>query len=251
MYNFDNFDVNMDTDVLAMESELSMIDFALESAQFEIEMGHDEYKPVYEAGLLKKKEANQGLIKTFINKASQVIDAIIKAVRNAMTRITNFITGKKAEKANKKLNTAAKVGIGVAGGAVVVGGLLAAIAHGKRIPIANEWQDTLRSNVASADMSEKEITKTAKQYASKEKLSIKDLRNAGTYLMNDLKECTGFLKKLTGVPGAAAGKLRDLLSKRIKENKTASDQLNDAADKVESGSTSSETAGETTGGAEA
>ena len=239
MFDYKTYDIENDSDILAMESELSMIDFAMESAQCEIAFGNEEYQSVVEAAFAKKKEASKGLLGTIIDKAQKLLSSLIAAVTDAMNRIRMFITGKQIKSAEKKLSKAQKVGIGVAGGVIAVGGMLAAFAHGKRLNLMKEYKEMLSNNVATATtMSEKDINAQAKQWASKEKLSIKDLPKAGNFLMSDLKEMGQILKQAAGLPVDKAKKLGGWVSSKFKLLKRGTKELDDAADKT----------GEATGG---
>lgn len=225
MFDYRTYDIENDSEILAMESDISMIDFAMESAQCEIAFGNEEYQSVVEAAFAKKKEASKGLLGTIIEKAQKLLSSLIKAVSDAMNRIHMFITGKQIKSAEKKLSKAQKAGIGIA-----VGGLLAAFAHGKRLNLMKDYKEMLSNNVASADMSEKEINAQAKQWASKEKLSIKDLPKAGNFLMTDLKEMGQILKQAAGLPGEQAKKVGGWISSKFKLLKRGTKELDDAAD---------------------
>lgn len=226
MFDYRTYDIENDSEILAMESEISMIDFAMESAQCEIAFGNEEYQTVVEAAFAKKKEASKGLLGTIIDKAQKLLSSLIKAVSDAMNRIHMFITGKQIKSAEKKLSKAQKAGIGIA-----VGGLLAAFAHGKRLNLMKDYKEMLSNNVASADMSEKDINaQAAKQWASKEKLSIKDLPKAGNFLMTDLKEMGQILKQAAGLPGEQAKKVGGWISSKFKLLKRGTKELDDAAD---------------------
>lgn len=241
MFDYRTYEIENDSDILAMESEISMIDFAMESAQCEIAFGNEEYQSVVEAAFAKKKEANKGLLGTIIEKAQKLLSSLIKAVSDAMSRIHMFITGKQIKSAEKKLSKAQKVGIGVAGGVIVAGGLLAAFAHGKRLNLMKDYKEMLSNNVATATtMSEKEIDAQAKQWASKEKLSIKDLPKAGNFLMSDLKEMGQILKQAAGLPGDQAKKVGGWISSKFKLLKRGTKELDDAADATGSSEAPSE-----------
>lgn len=232
MFDYKTYDIENDSDILAMESELSMIDFAMESAQCEIAFGNEEYQRVVEAAFAKKQEASKGLLGTIIDKAQKLLSSLIKAVSDAMNRIHMFITGKQIKSAEKKLSKAQKVGIGVAGGVIAVGGLLAAFAHGKRLNLMKDYKDMLSNNVASMNMSEKELNAQAKEFAAKDKvkLSIKDLPKAGNFLMTDLKEMGQILKQAAGLPGEQAKKVGGWISSKFKLLKRGTKELDDAAD---------------------
>lgn len=232
MFDYRTYDIENDSEILAMESEISMIDFAMESAQCEIAFGNEEYQTVVEAAFAKKKEASKGLLGTIVEKAQKLLNSLIKAVSDAMNRIHMFITGKQIKSAEKKLSKAQKAGIGIAGGVIAVGGLLAAFAHGKRLNLMKDYKEMLSNNVASMNMSEKEIDSKAKEFAAKDKvkLSIKDLPKAGNFLMTDLKEMGQILKQAAGLPGEQAKKVGGWISSKFKLLKRGTKELDDAAD---------------------
>lgn len=243
MFDYKTYDIENDSDILAMESELSMIDFAMESAQCEIAFGNEEYQRVVEAAFAKKQEASKGLLGTIIDKAQKLLSSLIKAVSDAMNRIHMFITGKQIKSAEKKLSKAQKAGLGVAGGVIAVGGMLAAFAHGKRLNLMKEYKEMLSNNVASMNMDEKQLDAKAKEFAAKDKvkLSIKDLPKAGNFLMTDLKEMGQILKQAAGLPGEQAKKVGGWISSKFKLLKRGTKELDDAADKTgEATGTSSE-----------
>lgn len=233
MFDYKTYDIENDSDILAMESEISMIDFAMESAQCEIAFGNEEYQSVVEAAFAKKKEANKGLLRTIIDKAQKLLSSLISAVTDAMNRIRMFITGKQIKSAEKKLSKAQKVGIGVAGGVVVVGGLLAALAHGKRLNVMKDYKETLSDDAKSDNMSEKDFNAMIKEMASEDsKLTIKDLPKAGNFLMADLKEMGQVLKLAAGLPADKAKKLGGWVSSKFKALNLAVKQLTHAADET-------------------
>ena len=232
MFDYKTYDIENDSDILAMESEISMIDFAMESAQCEIAFGNEEYQRVVEAAFAKKQEASKGLLGTIIDKAQKLLSSLIKAVSDAMNRIHMFITGKQIKSAEKKLSKAQKAGLGVAGGVIAVGGMLAAFAHGKRLNLMKEYKEMLSNNVASMNMDEKQLDAKAKEFAAKDKvkLSIKDLPKAGNFLMTDLKEMGQILKQAAGLPGEQAKKVGGWISSKFKLLKRGTKELDDAAD---------------------
>lgn len=236
MFDYRTYEIENDSDILAMESEISMIDFAMESAQCEIAFGNEEYQSVVEAAFAKKKEANKGLLRTIIDKAQKLLSSLISAVTDAMNRIRMFITGKQIKSAEKKLSKAQKVGIGVAGGVVVVGGLLAAFAHGKRLGLKEDYKKLYEKlnnlNDDDSKLSEKDLNKAVKERLKEEKIGIKDLPKAGNYLMADLKEMGQILKHAANLPGEHARKIGGWISSKFKELKEGAGQLTHVADKT-------------------
>lgn len=113
-------DLNNDPDMQAIESSMSLIDYAIESASFEIELGNEEFGTVLEAANAKKAATGDSWFKQLSRKVGAFVDKIISFFREQLDRIRTFFTGKKAKSDANAMKKKVAIGAGVAAGAVAV-----------------------------------------------------------------------------------------------------------------------------------
>lgn len=113
-------DLNNDPDMQAIESSMSLIDYAIESASFEIEMGNEEFGQVLEAANNKKAATGDSWFKQLSNKVAAFVDKIISFFREQLDRIRAIFTGQKAKSDANAMKKKVAIGAGVAAGAVAV-----------------------------------------------------------------------------------------------------------------------------------
>ena len=113
-------DLNNDPDMQAIESSISLIDYAIESASFEIELGNEEFGQVLEAANNKKAATGDSWFKQLSSKVAAFVDKIINFFREQLDRIRAIFTGQKAKSDANAMKKKVAIGAGVAAGAVAV-----------------------------------------------------------------------------------------------------------------------------------
>lgn len=134
-------DLNNDPELQAIESNLSLIDYAIESASFEIELGNEEFGRVLEAANSKKSATGDSWFKQVTAKVSSFVNKIIAFFRSQLDRIKSFFTAKKAKADAASMKKKVAIGAAGAAGAVAVGaGLYALLKHRKTVKAADDMK---------------------------------------------------------------------------------------------------------------
>ena len=91
-----------DSDMCIMESNFSMIDYVMESAAFEIEVGNKEFVPVYEAAESKFSDKINQWIKLTKAKVSDFIRKITDSIKRFFIKIRLALTKKTVNRIVRK-----------------------------------------------------------------------------------------------------------------------------------------------------
>lgn len=113
-------DLNNDPDMQAIESSMSLIDYAIESATFEVELGNEEFGQVLEAANAKKSATGDSWFNQLAAKVGKFVDKIVRFFREQLDRVKNLFTAKKAKADADAMKKKVAVGVGAAAGAVAV-----------------------------------------------------------------------------------------------------------------------------------
>lgn len=138
-------DLSTDPVIEAYDAEIEMANYAMESAQFEVECGKEEFGVVVEAALNKTSKSKESWFVTIKNKVSAFIRKIISAISSALAAAKAAISGRKAkEAAEKAKKDAVKKGVAIGAAAVAVSaGALAYFHFRKKKPYKKELQEEL------------------------------------------------------------------------------------------------------------
>ena len=102
-----NLDLNMDlyndSDMCAIESEMSLISYAMESAAFEIEMGNEEFIPVYEAAKSKASTKMVNWLNSIKAKAKLFARKMADAIKKFIIKLRIIATKKKVGRISNSL----------------------------------------------------------------------------------------------------------------------------------------------------
>lgn len=98
-----NVDILDSYDIIATETSISIAEYAMESAQFEIDKGNDKFIPVYEAAKEKAAESNTNLLSKLKNKVVTFCKAAISKIKMVLNSIANKMRLKKTIKMDNKL----------------------------------------------------------------------------------------------------------------------------------------------------
>lgn len=90
-------------DIIAMEANISIAEYAMESAQFEIDNGHDEFIPIYEAAEANANDSNTTLFSKLKKKVVTFCKGAISKIKMALNSIANRMRLKKSIKMDNKL----------------------------------------------------------------------------------------------------------------------------------------------------
>ena len=158
-------DLSTDPVIEAYDAEIEMANYAMESAQFEVECGKEEFGVVVEAALNKTSKSKESWFVTVKNKVSAFIRKIISAISSALAAAKAAISGKKAkEAAEKAKKDAVKKGVAIGAAAVAVSaGALAYFHFRKKKSYKQELQEELedaKKNLATSGSDESPDTST-------------------------------------------------------------------------------------------
>lgn len=95
---------NIDSSFIAEEAYLSMLEYVSESAKFEIDNGHIEYRPIYEKASSDASSANDSWLTKLVSKVKNVCKSLIAKAKFLIKQIATKIRLKKATKLAKKLD---------------------------------------------------------------------------------------------------------------------------------------------------
>lgn len=220
------------------DCDIGILEYAIESANFEISMGNKEYLPIHEA-LIKQKEKTFGdKVKSFIDKTIKLFKDLLDKVKRTFKKVQAFFTRKTVDKqindANKNVKkVATAAAITVSASAITVYTL---IRFGKIASIANavdEVFETQYEDISKFGYTEEEA-RIAKYYAKADatsdlyssikgeypnhfKVHPKDLKFFGRWLQQDILACINLLKN-PKYTGEKFSKLSKVISDRLKLN---------------------------------
>ena len=104
-----NFDLENDPDLIAAESTIETIDYAMESAQFEYDMtGDDRFESVIEASLKKKILSEDHWFGKLVASIKKFIRNALQSIRAILNRLANKIRLMKAKSMQKQVKAAGK-----------------------------------------------------------------------------------------------------------------------------------------------
>ena len=104
-----NFDLENDPDLIAAESMIETIDYAMESAQFEYDMtGDDRFESVIEASLKKKILSEDHWFGKLVASIKKYIRNALQSIRAILNRLANKIRLMKAKSMQKQVKAAGK-----------------------------------------------------------------------------------------------------------------------------------------------
>lgn len=98
-----NVDILDSYDIVATEADISIAEYAMESAQFEIDNGNDNFIPIYEAAETSADKSNATFFQKLKKKISDFCKAAISKIRNILSAITNRMRMRKSIKTDNKL----------------------------------------------------------------------------------------------------------------------------------------------------
>ena len=90
-------------DIIAMEAFASIAEYAMDSAQFEIDNGRDEFIPIYEAAEANANNSNTTLFSKLKKKVVTFCKEAISKIKMALNSIANRMRLKKSIKMDNKL----------------------------------------------------------------------------------------------------------------------------------------------------
>lgn len=242
MYNFDadiRLDLSNDPDICALESEMSMIDYAIESASFEVELGNDEFSRVLEAAFDKKAKTGDSWFSQIAAKVSAFVDRIIKFFTGMINKVRAFMSGKKAKKDADKVKKGLAIGGAVAGTIAVGAGIYAIVKNRKQNSLSDDMK-LLEEGIKAEDYSKWKSTKMSKAQKEtyKKAMDEKQYRltadeimrfmNANVSSANDLnKFVKAAEKRIKQLPKDYQSKARDCMNAVIAKH--SGDLSNNAA----------------------
>lgn len=92
-------------DIITIEADISIAEYAMESAQFEIDNGHDEFIPIYEAAEANANNSNTNLFQKLKKRVTDFCKNAMAKIRNVLSAIANRMRLRKANKMDNKLTS--------------------------------------------------------------------------------------------------------------------------------------------------
>ena len=92
-------------DIIVIESNISIAEYAMKSAQFEIDNGKTEFIPIYEAITEASEKMNDSWISKIISKIKAFVKAAMGKLRMVLNQLANKIRSHKIEKMHVRLNS--------------------------------------------------------------------------------------------------------------------------------------------------
>lgn len=90
-------------DIIAIEANISIAEYAMESAQYEINNGNDEFIPVYEVAENSANKESDLWISKIINKVKVFVKSVISKIKMILNQFTLTSKRKNIDKMQKKL----------------------------------------------------------------------------------------------------------------------------------------------------
>ena len=98
-----NVDIFDSYDIIVTETSISIAEYAMESAQFEIDNGDVNFVPIYEAAEASSDSSNANFFQKIKKKISDFCKAAISKIRNILSAIANRMRMRKSIKMDNKL----------------------------------------------------------------------------------------------------------------------------------------------------
>lgn len=241
---FNNYDLK-ECDHISMEyiktmeeydCDIGILDYAIESANFEIAMGNEEYLPIQEAFIKKKEETFGAKVKSFIDRIIKFFKSLLDRARDSFRKLEAWITRKRVQRQVKKNIANAKVlaadkasQLALSAGATVISaaGIYALVKLGK-VARAHEGFDKYMQMVGSDGNISKEDRKEIKKAVFSDpsmkkamKVNLSDMIFFGNWIIEDIKACINIADKAVGYTGEKFKNFSEWISERLKFNRAA------------------------------
>lgn len=228
------------------DCDIGILDYAIESANFEIAMGNEEYLSIQEAFIKKKEETFGAKVKSFIDRIIKFFKDLLDKVKDTFDKFQAMITRKKIKRQTDALASASKAGAKYAAayaatGVVVGAGFYALIKLGK-IARANAAFDEYMKYYGGDTLDPKEQKDFKKQvFASDEvkkatKVRAGDILFYGRWLDEDIRACINLANKARKFAGDKFRGFSHWISERLKMDRAAAKEFQNMSSKFKDGS---------------
>lgn len=218
------------------DCDIGILDYAIESANFEIAMGNKEYLPIHEAFIKQKEKTFGDKVKSFIDKIIKFFKSLLDRVRDSFRKLEAWITRKRVQRQVKKNITNAKVlaadkasQLALSAGATVVSaaGIYALVKLGKVARAHEGFDEYMRMAGLDGNVSKEERKEFKKAVFSDPdmkktmKVNLSDMIFFGNWIIEDIKACINIADKAVEYTGEKFKNFSDWISERLKFNRAA------------------------------
>ena len=218
------------------DCDIDILDYAIESANFEIAMGNEEYLPIHEAFIKKKEKTFGDKVKSFIDKIIKFFKSLLDRAKDSFRKLEAWITRKRVQRQVKKNIANAKVAaadkasqFALSAGATVVtaAGIYALVKLGK-VARANEgFEEYMQASGLDGNIDKKERKEFKKAVFSDPtmkktmKVNLTDMIFFGNWIIEDIKACINIADKAVGYTGEKFKNFSEWISERLKFDRAA------------------------------
>lgn len=218
------------------DCDIGILDYAIESANFEIAMGNEKYLPIHEAFIKKKEKTFGDKVKSFIDKIIKFFKSLLDRAKDSFRKLEAWITRKRVQRQVKKNIANAKVvaadkasQFALSAGATVVtaAGIYALVKLGK-VARANEgFEEYMQATGLDDNIDKKERKEFKKAVFSDPtmkktmKVNLTDMIFFGNWIIEDIKACINIADKAVGYTGEKFKSFSEWISERLKFDRAA------------------------------
>lgn len=231
------------------DCDIDILDYAIESASFEIAMGNEEYLPIHEAFIKKKEETFGAKVKRFIDRIIKFFKDLLDKITNSFRKLEAWVTRKRIQRQVRKninnakvaaANKASRLAIQAGVTAVSVAGIYALVKFGKVAKAHEDFDEYMRIHGIDDQVSKeerKEIKKAVfsdESYKRSMKVTPSDMLFYGDWLMQDIRACINIADKARKYTGEKFKNFSHWVSERLKFNRAAVNDFVATSKKFES-----------------
>lgn len=221
------------------DCDIDILDYAIESSNFEIAMGNDEYLPIHEAFIKKKEETFGAKVKRFIDRIIKFFKDLLDRIKNSFSKFQAWMTRKKIQRKVQKnienakiaaADKASRFAIEAGVTAVTAAGIFAIVKFGK-VANAHEAFDKYMTENGLDDISPEERKEFKKAVFANEdtkkamKVNLSDMIFFGNWIMNDIQACINIADKARKYTGAKFKNFSYWISERLKFDRKAAQEF--------------------------
>lgn len=230
------------------DCDIDILDYAIESANFEIVMGNEEYLPIHEAFIKKKEKTFGDKVKSFIDKIIKFFKSLLDRAKDSFRKLEAWITRKRVQRQVKKNIANAKVAaadkasqFALSAGATVVSaaGIYALVKLGKVAKANKSFEKSMQASGLDGNI-DKEVLKEFKKAVFSHptvkktmKVNLTDMIFFGKWIIEDIKACINIADKAVGYTGEKFKNFSEWISERLKFDRAAVNEFENTNKKLE------------------
>lgn len=222
------------------DCDIGILDYAIESANFEIAMGNEEYLSIQEAFIKKKEETLGAKVKRFIDRIIKFFKDLLDKIKNSFSKFQAWMTRKKIQRKVQKnienakiaaADKASRFAIEAGVTAVTAAGIFAIVKFGKVVKAHEAFDEYMRINGVDDQVSKEDRKEIKKAVFANEdikkamKVNLSDMIFFGNWIMNDIRACINIADKARKYTGAKFKNFSYWISERLKFDRKAAQEF--------------------------